>query len=162
MRQRVLASLGVLAGLIAAVSLATVAVAGQTATPSSASANTYIPPRTVDGQPDLQGIWDFRTITPLERPNDQSKALLTDEEAAEFEAQGVESRNVDLNRQRGTEADVGRAYNDFWWDRGTKTVPTKRTSLVIDPPDGKVPALTPEAQKRTASEAAARARPAIA
>ena len=59
-------------------------------------------------------------------------------------------------RDGGAAADVARAYNDFWWDRGTKVISTRRTSLVIDPPDGKIPALTPEGQRRNAARAEAR------
>jgi hypothetical protein len=56
-----------------------------------------------------------------------------------------------MDRRDGTpDADVARAYNDFWWDRGTKVVKTRRTSMVVDPPDGRIPALTPEAQKKAA------------
>ena len=64
----------------------------------------------------------------------------------------VQETGGDENRKRGTTADVERAYNDFWWDRGTK-VTTPRTSLVVDPPDGRVPALTEEARQRAAEEA---------
>jgi hypothetical protein len=109
-------------------------------------------PRTPDGHPDLQGIWSNATVTPLERPSELAgKAVLTDEEAAEFAKETVQRNNVDLQRQKGTEADVGRAYNDFWYDRGTRTIKTHRTSLIVDPPDGRIPALTPDAQKRMAA-----------
>ncbi len=117
------------------------------------------PPRTPWGHPDLQGVWDFATITPLERPKELAdKAVLTAEEAAEFERKTLEQRNPD-RRDGGSQADVGRAYNRFWWDYGSKVVGTKRTSLIVDPPDGRIPPLTPEGQKRAAERAAVRQRP---
>ena len=118
-------------------------------------------PRTPDGKPDLQGVWDFRTITPMERPKElANKATLTEQEAREWEIQN--RRNQD-NREKGSartvngqesNQDVERAYNDFWWDFGTNAVKTRRTSLVVDPPDGRIPALTEAAQKRAAERRA--------
>ncbi|MBV8731795.1 MAG: hypothetical protein JO336_18460, partial [Acidobacteriia bacterium] len=72
--------------------------------------------------------------------------FMTREEAIAFEKRTLAQTNAD-RRDGGAEADVGRAYNDAWYDRGTKTVPTLRTSLVIDPADGRIPPLTPERQK---------------
>jgi len=112
---------------------------------------TYKAPRTPDGQPDIQGIWSNAVITPMERPADlKDKAFLTEREALEYEKKTLASNNKDSRADSGTDTDVARAYNDFWWDRGTKTVGTRRTSLVVDPPDGKIPALTPLALKRQA------------
>jgi hypothetical protein len=111
-------------------------------------AKTYAPPKTPDGRPDLQGIWTNVTVTPLERPADfKDKAFFTPAEAAAYAKQVVERNNAD-RRDGPPEADVGRAYNDAWYDRGTKVVKTLRTSLVVDPPDGRVPSMIPEAQKR--------------
>jgi hypothetical protein len=105
--------------------------------------------------PDLQGIWTNATVTPLERPKQfEGKEFLTKAEAAEFEKQAVYEANGD-RRDGSADADVGRAYNEFWRDRG-KVVSTMRSSLIFDPPDGKVPLLLPEAQKRNADIAAAR------
>jgi len=153
MSHRFLASLGVLA----AVSLAPAPVAGQTPAAKSkktAAAKTWTPPRTPWGQPDLQGIWDFATITPMERPKElEGKDVLTAEEASEFEQRTLVQRNPD-RRDGGSQADVGRAYNQFWWDYGSKVIGTKRTSLVVDPPDGRIPPLAPEARQRSEARAA--------
>jgi hypothetical protein len=114
----------------------------------AAQSKTYTPPKTPDGHPDLQGIWTNVTVTPLERPaNSKDKAFFTPQEAAAFEKEVVERNNAD-RRDGGAEADVGRAYNDAWYDRGTKVVKTLRTSLVVDPPDGRIPPMSAEAQKR--------------
>jgi hypothetical protein len=103
-------------------------------------------PRNADGHADLNGIWSFATATPLERPVDFStKLFLTDEEAARFARQVVEGRDKD-RRSSDPEADVASAYNDFWWDQGNRLT-QNRTSLVVDPPDGRIPALTADAQK---------------
>ena len=105
-------------------------------------------PRTPDGRPDLQGVWDFRTLTPLERPRELGdKAVLTAEEAAAFEQTQIARQNKD-NRSSQARQDVESAYNDFWWDYGSKVIGTRRTSLIVDPPDGRMPPLTPDAQKR--------------
>ena len=112
-------------------------------------------PHTADGKPDLQGVWTNITITPLERPRELGdKAFFTEQEALQYEKQFREQTNAD-RRDGGVQADVNRAYNDFWYDRGTKVVASRRTSLIVDPPDGHIPPLTPEAQKRLADRAAA-------
>jgi hypothetical protein len=122
---------------------------------ASFAASTWTGPRTADGQPDLQGIWTNATITPMERPADLAgKEFFTEQEVAAYEKKILENTNKD-RRDGGAEADVGRAYNDAWWDIGTKIVSTRRTSMVIDPPDGKIPALTPAAQARVAARLAA-------
>src|SRR5262245_36616505 len=104
--------------------------------------------RTPDGHPDLQGTWSFATVTPMERPADLAgKEFFTEQEAAAYEKDVVERNNKD-RRDGPAESDVGRAYNDFWWDSGTKVVKTRRTSLVIDPKDGKIPPMLPAARER--------------
>jgi hypothetical protein len=101
--------------------------------------------RTPDGQPDLQGVWNFSTPTPLERPSKfGGREFLTDEEV---EALGVEAASRD-RRAANAQADVGQAYNEFWSERGK---PTKRTSLILDPADGRLPPLTPDGQRRAAA-----------
>src|SRR6476619_7272502 len=91
------------------------------------------------GDPDLQGTWSNQTITPLERPAQfKDKPLLTEAEAAAYEKQLVEAGDVD-NRTPGTVQDVNLAYNQVCWDRGNKIVADRRTSLIVDPPDGRIP-----------------------
>src|SRR5713101_1461682 len=115
---------------------------------TSSSTKNWTPMRTPDGQPDLQGIWTNATLTPLERPSELAgKQALTQAEAAAYEKQLIEQGNRD-RRDGNAEIDAGRAYNEFWFDRGTKVVGSRRTSLIVDPPDGRLPPLTPEAQKR--------------
>src|SRR6266850_8102727 len=130
----------------ALVLLVPLAVFAQTAKP-------WTPPKTPDGKPDLQGIWTTSTLTPLERPADLAgKEFFTEKEAAEYERRLLEQGNRD-RRGGSREADVAGAYNEFWFERGSKIVGSRRTSLVVDPPDGRIPALTPEAQKRQAARA---------
>jgi hypothetical protein len=140
--------------------LATVPAAAQTPARAAKAGEqgTWTPPRTPYGQPDLQGLWTNATITPFERPSELAgKQVLTEEEAAEFEKRTNQARDADL-RNPGTDADVALAYNEFWYDRGTKVIPTRRTSLVVDPPDGRVPPMTPEAQSKAEARLAARRR----
>ena len=104
-------------------------------------------PRLANGKPDLQGTWDFRTITPLQRPAELgTQATLTPAEAAEFEAAQVELRN----RDNFTDTTQTGDYNDFWYDRGKQLDGDVRTSLIISPEDGRIPALTEAAQERNA------------
>jgi hypothetical protein len=111
----------------------------------------YSPPRLPSGKPDLQGLWSNALVTPLERPADLAdKAFLTEEEAREYQAKRVETVNRD-NRPDDAEADILLAYNDFWWDSGTSAVKTLRTSLIIDPPNGRIPELTEAAKQRLAA-----------
>ena len=124
--------------VVAVVSLAS-GVAAQTATTSW-------------GDPDIQGVWDFRTITPLERPEElEGKEILTVEEAAAFEQETLAARNKDQRTEDGISADrdVSNAYNQFWWDFGDTLTDDRRTSLVVDPPNGRIP------RKQSMSELAA-------
>jgi hypothetical protein len=107
-----------------------------------------MPPRTPDGQPDLQGVWTNSTLTPLERPPDLAgKAKFTEQEAADWIKRTFAQVNSD-RRDGGAEVDAGRAYNEFWRDRGSQVIASLRTSLITDPADGRVPPLTPAAQKK--------------
>lgn len=118
------------------------------AKPAKTASKAWTPPRTPDGQPDLQGVWTNATLTPLERPAEfAGKEFLTEQEAADYVKRTLQRVNTD-RRDGGAQVDVGRSYNEFWRDRGNGLVADRRTSLIIDPPDGKIPPYTPEAQKR--------------
>jgi len=117
------------------------------------------PPRLPDGKPDLQGVWDFRTLTPLERPVERvDQVVLTAEEVAEIEASAVE-RAIEADRPseiRTQPLPVGgnvASYNDFWFDRGAGVVDDRRTALIVDPPDGRVPTAQPGAKRQGGSDA---------
>jgi hypothetical protein len=152
---------------IVSASLATVSIAAQVQAPATTSApssdpapaaralakaktasknTTWKVPRTAWGEPDLEGVWSYATTTPLSKPDSAGdKTFLTDEEVADLAERTA--RQQDAPPRPG---DPG-TYNNFWWDRGQSI---GRTSLIIDPPDGKLPPLTPEAQKARAARAA--------
>ena len=126
-------------------------------------------PRTAWGDPDLQGVWNNSTLTPFQRPESLGdKEFLTEEEAAGI-AQAEADRNSALadrpasrteadptgNVDRGVDGAPG-SYNNFWMERGTSVVATRRTSVVVDPPNGRLPAVTPETHRRMTSPSAAR------
>jgi hypothetical protein len=138
---------------VAVVSLFPVDVAGQSAGARTATTKSGSVLRTSWGDPDLQGLWTNTTTTPFERlPETPDKAVLTDEERVEVNRKVVE--RLDQDRPRPGVV----PYNDFWYERGTLS---NRTSLIIDPPEGKLPPLTPEGKKRLDDLAASRkARPA--
>jgi hypothetical protein len=128
----------------------------------TADAKTSFSARTPWGDPDLQGVWNDATSTPLQRPAGVAgKDVLGDEEAAEFQKDLAHNLSRD-RRDGGPAADVNRAYNEHWMDsRRLKITEDRRTSLIVDPPDGRIPALvplTPEKQKARADRAAAVAR----
>ncbi len=149
--QRAIRALTVVGLMVLLSSSAALAQTSAPANAASGAAKTWTPPRTPWGEPDLQGTFSNRTITPFERPaNVGGREFFTREEVAALE-KGAQERNGDEGRNKGTRADVERAYNDFWWDRGTK-VTTPRTSLVVDPPDGRVPPQTEAAKLRAADE----------
>ena len=135
--------------------------AGATAAKAGAtSAKVYAPKKTPWGDPDLQGVWNDATSTPLQRPAGKGETV-TEGDANQFEEQLA----YDLSRDRrdgGPEVDVNRAYNEHWMDsRRLKITGDRRTSLIVDPPDGRLPPavpLSPERQKIRAERQAAGAR----
>jgi hypothetical protein len=153
MIHRVLASL---IAVIAIVALGPAPAAGQSRAAATGATSSL---RAPDGKPNLQGNWDFRTITPLERPANQAGKVLSENEAAAIQ-KAAETRKAQLaapsevrNAPRapgGGGAAVG-AYNDFWLDFGTNVVADRRTSLIVDPPDGRLPALVPGARRQVGS-----------
>ena len=109
-------------------------------------------PRTPWGHPDLQGTWTGSTLTPLERPQKLAgKEFLTEEEAAALEQRADQNRFVESVPREG---DPG-TYNKIWFDRGTRIVPDRRTALITDPPDGRIP-YTSEMREREQLQAAHR------
>jgi hypothetical protein len=144
--------------LVSALAIAIVApVAGQS------RPGQWKTPRTADGKPDLQGTFTFATITPLQRPAELAgKAVLTPEEAAKFEKSENDRLNRDLYTPEKGAPSAGYppqsqggvlSYNDFWYERGDQLTADKRTSLIIDPPDGRIP-YSAAARARTAERAA--------
>ena len=153
MRQRLLQAVGV-ATAVAATLLAMPTVAGQTPTTTGkAAVKTGPAPKTPWGEPDLQGIWTKDADIPLQRPAKYAnREFFTDEERAELDRQisGIIARDsTEARRSRGTEKDVNSEYSQVIFTSHLHV--GKRTSLIVDPPDGRMPSLTPEAQKaRTA------------
>ena len=142
--------------LVVSAIVAAMPLTGQTSSPakkesSRATTKAWTMPRTPDGHPDLQGIWTNTTLTPLERnPDVAGKKVLTEAEARAFEKQTLDRISFD-RRDGGPDVDVTRAYNNLFMDRGTHLAiinGERRTSIIVDPPDGRVPPLTPEASKR--------------
>ncbi len=135
---------------------------GQTAgrsTPASKQTGTKAIPRTTDGHPDLQGVWTNATITPMERPAELAgKPTLTDAEAKAWERKDLSSNTLDSDVDSGFNRATGGpgvgAYNNLFVDRGSeleRVDGVKRSSLIIDPPDGKIPPITEAARERNAS-----------
>jgi hypothetical protein len=139
-----------LTGLLAAVITAPV--------PAQSQASKAVP-RTSDGHPDFQGVWTNATITPLERPAEfATKATATDAEARAYENKDKDSNTLDSdvgsNFNRATGGPGVGAYNNLFVDRGSEFARVdgvKRTSLIVDPSDGKIPPLTQAARDRGAS-----------
>ena len=104
-------------------------------------------PRLPDGRPDLQGVWDFRTATPLERPRGMGDRL-TEEQAAAFEAGAAAAQQA--ADQQPAEGSVG-AYNAFWLDFGTSVTDDRRTSLIVEPETGRLPALVDGVRRQVGS-----------
>ena len=126
--------------------LAPAPLTGQEARPASGSATV----RTPWGDPDLQGIWSYATITPLERPATLAeREFLTAEEVSEQNQREAGRASSERRAELTPDRDLALAYNQVWWDRGMST---GRTSLIVDPPNGRLPPLTPEAQRRQAAQ----------
>jgi len=126
--------------------------------PCLAQNRTDAPPRVAQAtRPGLDGVWNFSTLTPLERPAEfAGRPLISNAEAAAWVTQNLERNNRD-RRDGGPQVDVGRAVNDYWFERGSGLAfrdGGRMTSLVVDPPDGRLPALTSEARARLAARAA--------
>jgi hypothetical protein len=112
---------------------------------SLAVAQEWTVPRTPWGHPDLEGLWTNATLTPFQRPPELgTKAFYAADEVAAVEQERRAQTNADRELPPGQ---VG-SYNDFFFERGSGIVATRRTSLIIDPPDGRIPALTAEAQRK--------------
>src|SRR5262245_40256622 len=113
-------------------------------TTRSKTESTAFALRTPWGDPDLQGVWNFSAGTPLERPAALAgREFFTDDEFAQAE-KDIETRSNADRRDEAGIADLRLEHNDFWFDK-RQTILTRRTSLIVDPPDGKLPALTQEA-----------------
>jgi hypothetical protein len=140
--------------------LATISVAGQAPSAGAKAqpaAKAFKASRTPDGQPDLQGFWTNSTYVPLERPNGVTKEFYTKEEAVQIEKKAAQRESEQT--EPGTIADVHYDFTQFGLDRNQSAhVSNVRTSMIVDPPDGKLPAVTAEGQKRQAERAAERRR----
>jgi hypothetical protein len=149
--------------VIAIAALSMSSASGQAPKKAAAPAKTATSvPKTPWGDPDLQGVWNDATSTPLQRPNTVgAKDVLNDEEAEEFQQQLANDLSRD-RRDGGADADVNRAYNEHWMDsRRLKITADRRTSLIVDPPDGRIPPLVPlppEREKARVARNAANAR----
>ena len=126
---------------------------------AQSSADRTMPMRTPDGQPDVSGVFTFRTLTPFQRPRQfEGVEKLSPEEAAAFEAAERTRLNRDLfDPEKGAAGYAPRSeggvlsYNEFWYERGVELTSDKRTALIIDPPDGRLPPRT-EAAVQAAAE----------
>jgi hypothetical protein len=106
-------------------------------------------PRTPWGHPDLQGSWSNATLTPLQRPADlKDKEFFTPDEAKAYVKQRLAAQSADQHIEEDKKSGNVGAYNDAWTDRGNDIVPTRRTSLIIEPKNGRVPPFTAEAQRQ--------------
>ena len=133
------------------VALLAISALAQSAPPPKAASTSkaWTPPRTAYGQPEIEGIWSNASIVPLERPKElEGKAFFTPEEKAAYEKKIFARSSRDKTPAAGS---VG-TYNDFWWDADSKRAVNFRTSLIVDPPDGKIPPLTPEAQRKVQAD----------
>ena len=154
MNHRFLVATVLVFAVLAVAVMATAPVSAQTTPAAPVSNDAWTHPRTAWGDPDLQSIWTNETITPFERPvEDQGKRFLTENEAAEIEEQVAQRRAA--GDGKSAPGSVG-AYNQIWLDAGTRFLPTRQTSLVVDPPDGRVPARPSAEAKRDYNKARAK------
>ncbi len=132
---------------IAGLAAALVVSSSAFSTSDSGKQSKYEPARNAQGKPNMQGTWDFRTLTPLERPTAMASKATFDsaEEEEAYRARAVALNDVDVQRDSMGNQDVEGAYNNFWMDYGTELNEDRRTSLIVDPPNGRLPALTPAA-----------------
>jgi hypothetical protein len=166
MRHRAVASFSALLAVIAVIAIATHGVAGQApatskpapVAPAAPAAKKWTAPRTPDGQPDLQGYWTNSTYVPLERPDKVTKAFYTEQEFATA-VKDAAARETEQT-EPGTVADVHYDFTQFGLDRSQSAFVKSdlRTAMIVEPPNGKMPPLTPEGQKRAADRAAERRR----
>ena len=146
-------------------------IAAATSTPlicvPAAAQTQSAAPRTSWGEPQLQGMWSNSTLTPLQRPRSQAdREFLSEEEAAALEQAAIDrqTRLADrpaLRTVAGASVDEGiggapGSFNDHWWERGMTVLPTRRTSIIVDPPDGRLPPLTAAMNARLTSSGAQR------
>ncbi len=132
--------------------LGTLVAVALTAVTVTAQRTDYKVPRTPDGQPDLQGFWSNSTYTPLERPDKVTKEFYTPEEAAAVEKAAAARESAQT--EPGTVADVHYDFSQFGLDRSQSTLArTLRTSLIVDPPNGKLPPVTAEGKRILAARA---------
>ena len=159
MNHRFLVLVGGLVVPAAVTWLSTMPVAGQAGSAGARTngrpAKAYTAPHTPDGQPDLQGIWSNTTITPLERPKNVTREFFTAEEALEAAKRAAAEESEQT--EPGTVADVHYDFTQFGLDRSQSAMALNlRTSLIVDPGDGRLPPLSAEGQRRAAERAAAR------
>src|SRR5579872_5548379 len=144
MSRRSLASLCVLGAAIVFLWVTPVPVASQA--PPATKPNPGASLRTPWGEPDLQGIWNIDADVPLERaPEYAGREFLTETEIAALDAKKAEDPGRNARAEEGTDRDVGGAYNAVF---NSVLRTGKRTSMVIDPPDGRIPPLTPEGERQ--------------
>jgi hypothetical protein len=182
MRNRALSFVACLALTSAAISITRPAVSAQA--PRAAASGAALP-RTADGHPDLQGTYDVATLTPVERPAGVTSLVLTNEQAAameQYEAQRQVKNDAPLSADRGAPPVGGEnttpksfleflekagggpvgGYNNFWLAGGTRVITVngeKRSSIVVDPPNGRIPQMKPDAAKRNQAYLATAASP---